>query len=67
MPYVAAWSPDGTRVALFAPGVPEYPYLVEYYIPPVLFTVARDGSDRRDLVRLDEDGNLVPANPPEDE
>ena len=58
-PYLAAWSPDGMRIAIFRPAYHD--------TPPQLFTVARDGSDRRDLVRLDEDGNLVPANPPEDE
>ena len=60
-PYIAAWSPDGTRVALFAPGDPDFRY-PQYTIPPVLYTVARDGTNRRDLIRLDDDGNLVPAN-----
>ena len=56
-PHAAAWSPDGTRVAIFTPGdVP----------PPQLYTVAADGTDRRHLIRLDEDGKLAPANPPED-
>ncbi len=56
-PHAAAWSPDGTRVAIFTPGdVP----------PPQLYTVAADGTDRRHLIRVDDDGNLVPANPPED-
>ena len=65
VPYIAAWSPDGTRIALFAPVAPTTNY-TGYVLPPALFTVARDGSDRRDLVLRDDDGNLVPANPPED-
>ena len=64
VPYIAAWSPDGTRIALFAPVAPTTNY-TGYVLPPALFTVARDGSDRRDLVLRDDDGNLVPANPPE--
>ena len=59
--HAAAWSPDGTRVAIFTPGGED---------PPQLYTVAADGADgtdRRHLIRLDDDGNLVPANPPEDE
>ncbi len=56
-PHAAAWSPDGTRVAIFTPGdVP----------PPQLYTVTPDGADRRDLIRLDDDGNLAPANPPQE-
>ena len=55
-PHAAAWSPDGSRVAIFTPGnVP----------PPQLYTVAPDGTDRRHLIRVDDDGNLVPANLPE--
>ena len=57
-PYFAAWSPDGSRIAVFAS-------VLWYRDLPQLFTVFPDGSDRRDLVRLDDDGNLVPANPPE--
>ncbi len=57
----AAWSPDGARIALYVPGNPYE------NIPPQLYTVARDGTDLRTLVRADADGNLVPANPPEDE
>ena len=55
--HAAAWSPDGTRVAIFTAGGED---------PPQLFTVAADGTDRRHLIRVDDDGNLVPANPPED-
>ncbi len=32
----------------------------------VLFTVTPDGTDRRHLIRVDADGNLVPANPPQE-
>ena len=56
-----AWSPDGSRIAVFVNS--EF----SNREPPQLYTVARDGSDRRDLIRVDDDGNLVPANPPEDE
>ncbi len=54
-PYAAAWSPDGSRIAIYRPD-PE----------PHLYTLAPDGTDRRDLIRLDDDGNLVPANPPQE-
>ena len=58
--YIAAWSPDGTRIALYVPGN-------DYYsITSQLYTVARDGTDRRDLITLDADGNLAPANPPQE-
>ena len=57
---IAAWSPDGTRIALYVSGNPDD------NIPPQLYTVARDGTDLRSLVRTDDDGNLIPANPPED-
>ena len=53
-----AWSPDGSRIAVFANS--EF----SNRVPPQLYLVARDGTDRRDLIRLDEDGNLAPANPP---
>ena len=55
---VGAWSPDGARIALYVPGNPYE------NIPPQLYTVARDGTDLRTLVRADEDGNLLPANSP---
>ena len=58
----AAWSRDSTRIALYDPGNP-YKYDRE---PPRLYTVARDGSDGRDLIALDDDGNLAPANPPQE-
>ena len=53
---VGAWSPDGTRIALFVPGYPDR------NIPPEIFTVRPDGTELRALVRSDENGNLVPAN-----
>ena len=65
-PYIAAWSPDGMRIALFAPTNPDCSQPKET-IPPILYTVARDGTDRRDLIRLDDEGSLLPANPPQDE
>ena len=55
-----AWSPSGERIALYMPGSA---YLD---VPPQLYTIARDGTDRRDLIRVDDDGNLVPANPPQE-
>ena len=60
-PYLAAWSPDGTRIAIYTPGDRRSD------VPAKLYTVARDGSDRHELILLDDDGNLVPANPPQDE
>ena len=57
-PHAAAWSPDGTRVAIYTPGGDD---------PPQLYTVAADGTDRRHLIRVDDDGNLVPTNAPDDE
>ena len=58
----AVWSPDSTRIAIYITGT--Y-YTRNESSVPQLFTVARDGTDRRDLIRLDADGNLVPANPPQ--
>ena len=58
-PYIAAWSPDGARIAIYTPGGNR--------VELQLYTVAPDGTDRRDLIRLDDDANLVPAHPPEDE
>ena len=60
-----AWSPDGTRIALFGAGIPEYPYPRDYSVLPLLITVSRDGTDARNLIRVDKEGNLVPANPPQ--
>ena len=58
-PYLSTWSPDGSRIAIYTPGSNE--------VPRQLYTVARDGTDRRDLIGVDADGNLAPANPPQDE
>ena len=49
-----AWSPDGSRIAVYVQG---------RNTTPQLYTVAPDGTDRRDLIAFDADGNLVPANP----
>ena len=57
---IAVWSPDSARIAIYVPF--DEHYNVEFQ----LYTVARDGTDRRDLVRLDGDGNLAPANPAEE-
>ena len=56
---IAAWSPDGARIAFYEPA--------DGYrsVPPQLYTVARDGTDLRSLVTADADGNLVPANSPQ--
>ena len=54
-----AWSPDGTHIAIYTPR--------DWQVLFQLFTVARDGSDRRDLIRLDDNGILMPASPPDDE
>lgn len=64
-PYIAAWSPDGTRIAVYDPVGPEASY-PDYVMPPALYTIAPDGSHRRDLIRRDDNGNLAPANPPQD-
>ncbi len=55
-----AWSPDGSRIAVFVSR------RFSNREPPQLYTIARDGTDRRDLIRLDDDGNLAPANPPQE-
>ena len=55
---LAAWSPDSSRIAVYMPGVTYN----NSRVPFQLFVVVRDGTDRRDLIRLDDDGNLVPAN-----
>ena len=59
-PYIAAWSPDGSRIAIYTPGY------IHSDVPARLFTVARDGTDRIDLLGVDADGNLVPANSPQE-
>ena len=58
---IAAWSPDSTRIAFYVP-LDE-----ESNVRPQIYTIARDGTDRRDLIHVDVDGNLVPANPLQDQ
>ena len=58
-----AWSPDGSRIAVF---VSSDSSEFSNREPPQLYLVARDGTDRRDLITLDDDGNLAPANPPQE-
>lgn len=54
---IAVWSPDSARIAIYVPF--DEHYNVEFQ----LYTVARDGTDKRELVTLDEEGKLAPANP----
>ena len=49
----AAWSPDGSRIAIYQPGYREPDY--------TLYTMSRDGTDLRVLVEKDANGNLVPV------
>ena len=54
VPYPAAWSPDGTRIAVYLPGLSQ------------LYTVSREGTDVRVLVLEDgASGELVPWNAPQ--
>ena len=53
-----AWSPDSTRIAIFIPGL-SYDRR-SGLLPQLLHTVARDGTDRRELVLMR--GYLVAAN-----
>ena len=59
----AEWSPDGTRIAVVA----WYGYVGYTRTKPTdnvwLYTVAPDGSDRRDLVIIGDDGEPRAANP----
>lgn len=57
---IAAWSPDGERIAFFTPHTSSYG-------ENLLWTIARDGTDRRDIVNIDDDGKLVPANSQKEE
>ena len=53
-PNIAAWSPDGTRIAVYIPGLSQ------------LYTVSREGTDVRGLVLEDgASGELVPWNAPQ--
>ena len=47
-----AWSPDGSRIAIYRPPDPTSPY--EPDMPAVLFTVGSDGADARVLAVRDE-------------
>ncbi len=69
----AAWSPDGSRVAIYYPSTIYYPG--KFYPPRVysgnlrykgvrLLTVARDGTDLRVLVEEDSEGGFHAWNPP---
>ncbi len=53
---VGAWSPDGERIAIYVPG--------EFHLrlPPQIYTITREGTDLRALVKRGEDGFLAPAN-----
>ena len=59
--YVAAWSPDGSQIAIYIQSRPIFP---EYIIPARLYLMNRDGTNPHRLIRLNDDKNLVPANPP---
>ena len=69
---IASWSPDGSRIAINARsailGVVPRSAAYNYFdvLPPVpevvLYTVRRDGSDARVLVKQDGRGNLLAAN-----
>ena len=48
---LAAWSPDGSKIAI-------------YYPEGDLFTVTRDGSDQRNLGRATKNGNFILHRPP---
>ena len=50
-----AWSPDQTRIAVREDYESSAPYVL-------LYTLAADGSDRRVLVRVNDDGRLVTEN-----
>ena len=61
-PYIAAWSPNGSRIAVYATAS-----YTGYVMPPALYTIAPDGTDRRDLAYRHVVGSFVPANPPQNE
>ena len=62
-PLVAAWSPDGSGIAIFNSGFTALGPFGDLTAPPegspVLYTMAPDGSDVQVLVRAGEDGALV--------
>ena len=59
--YVAAWSPDSSQIAIYIQSRPIFP---EYIIPARLYLMNRDGTNPHRLLRLNDDKDLVPANPP---
>ena len=60
-----AWSPDGRRIAVY---IPSHRATNGLNVRPQLYTVAPDGTDRRDLINVDSNYNPMPANsPPWDE
>ncbi len=52
----AAWSPDGSRIAIYNPSSGTF-----------LSVINRDGTNSRTLVHEEDDGNLVAANPEDEE
>ena len=65
---VAAWSPDGSRIAVAAGAGAawESPFVIDV-VDPILYTMAPDGTDVRVLVRYDAAGRLravEPQSPP---
>ena len=60
---VAAWSPDGTRIAIAAGAVWGTPGF-ERLGGPALYTMAPDGADVRVLARFDADGEIRAAGTP---
>ena len=62
--YLAAWSPDGARIAVFTQGYPSIER--EYFIPARLYTVSRDRTHLQGLMWQDvANGELVPWNAPQ--
>ena len=57
---VAAWSPDGSRIAIYTTETGPSP-MIELYV------VSRDGTDLRGLVRTDAARELVASNPDDEE
>ncbi len=66
---LAAWSPDGSRIAVQAvPGEYGNPSYGHYYGFPVLYTMNSDGTDVRILVKIVDDSLIAwkPTRPPAD-
>ena len=55
-----AWSPDGRRIAVYIPSH----WANGPFVRSQLYTVAPDGTDRRDLINVDSNYNPMPANSP---